>query len=214
MRGSRSSDATRRRSPRPASGSARRRPPFAVDVGGRATRFDAAIDRVHRELGRIDGLVNNAGISYASRIEKLRPADVAAQVAVNFLAPVYACQAVIPHLRAQGGGRIVNVSSATVHEEMAFAHLSIYSATKAALEQFSKELRAEVRGDNIAVTTFVPGNTMTGFGGGWDPQAAGEAYAAWLEHGTYWAGMMRPSRWGRRSHTASTSRRTARSISS
>jgi short-subunit dehydrogenase len=84
------------------------------------------------------------------------------------------------------------VSSATVHEEMAFAHLSIYSSTKAALEQFSKELRAEVRGDNIAVTTFVPGNTMTGFGGGWDAQAAGEAYAAWLEHGAYWAGMMSP----------------------
>jgi len=111
--------------------------PLAVDVAdGDALR--SAIDRVHRELGRIDGLVNNAGISYASRIEKLRPADVVAQVAVNFLAPVYACQAVIPLLRAQGGGRIVNVSSATVHEEMAFAHLSIYSATKAALEQFSK----------------------------------------------------------------------------
>jgi len=84
------------------------------------------------------------------------------------------------------------VSSATVHEEMAFAHLSVYSATKAALEQFSKELRVEVRADHIAVTTFVPGNTMTGFGSGWDPQAAGEAYAAWLEHGAYWAGMMSP----------------------
>jgi NAD(P)-dependent dehydrogenase (short-subunit alcohol dehydrogenase family) len=165
--------------------------PVAVDVAdGDALR--SAIDRVDRELGRIDGLVNNAGISYASRIEKLSSADVAAQVAVNFLAPVFACQAVIPYLRAQGGGRIVNVSSATVHEEMAFAHLSIYSATKAALEQFSKELRAEVRGDNIAVTTFVPGNTMTGFGDAWDPQAAGEAYVAWLEHGTYWAGMMSP----------------------
>jgi NAD(P)-dependent dehydrogenase (short-subunit alcohol dehydrogenase family) len=96
--------------------------PVAVDVAD-ADALRVAIDRLHRELGRIDGLVNNAGTSYASRIEKLRPADVVAQVAVNFLAPVYACQAVIPHLRAQGGGRIVNVSSATVHEEMAFAHL-------------------------------------------------------------------------------------------
>ena len=165
--------------------------PFAVDVADRDA-LCAAIDHVQRELGRIDGLVNNAGVSFAGRIEQLRHEDVTQQVAVNLLAPVYACQAVIPHLRAQGGGRIVNVSSATVHEEMAFAHLSVYSATKAALEQFSKELRAELRGDNIAVTTFVPGNTRTGFGGGWDPQAAGEAYAAWLEHGTYWAGMMSP----------------------
>ena len=155
----------------------------AVDVSdGDALR--AAIDRVHGELGRIDGLVNNAGISYAARVERLRPADVAAQVAVNFLAPVFACQAVIPHMRAQGGGRLVTVSSATVPVDMAFAHLSSEWATK--------ELRAEVRGDNIAVTTFVPGNTMTGFGDAWDPQAAGEAYAAWLEHGTYWAGMMTP----------------------
>jgi NAD(P)-dependent dehydrogenase (short-subunit alcohol dehydrogenase family) len=162
-----------------------------VDVSDRAA-LRAAIAQVGAKLGRIDGLVNNAGVSYAGRIETLRPEDVVAQVSVNFLAPVYACQAVIPYLRAQGSGRIVNVSSATVHEEMAFAHLSIYSATKAALEQFTKELRAEVRGDNIAVTTFVPGNTMTGFGSGWDPKAAGEAYAAWLEHGAYWAGMMSP----------------------
>jgi short-subunit dehydrogenase len=73
---------------------------------------------------------------------------------------------------------------------MAFAHLSIYSATKAALEQFSKELRTELAVDKIAVTTFVPGNTQTRFGDGWDPQAAGEAYSAWLEHGAHWAGMM------------------------
>jgi NADP-dependent 3-hydroxy acid dehydrogenase YdfG len=147
-------------------------------------------DRVHRELGRIDG--RQRGHLLREPNEKLAPRTWWRRSRSNFLAPVYACQAVIPHLRAQGGGRIVNVSSATVHEEMAFARLSIYSATKAALEQFSKELRAEVRGENIAVTTFVPGNTMTGFGGGWDPQAAGEAYAAWLEHGQYWAGMMSP----------------------
>ena len=164
---------------------------YSVDVGDR-TALVEALSRVHGELGRIDGLVNNAGVSFVRSIEKLRPEEVAAQVAVNFLAPVYACQAVIPYLRARGGGRIVNVSSATVHEAMAFAHLSIYSATKAALEQFSRELRAELAADRIAVTTFVPGNTMTGFGDGWDPQAAGEAYTAWLGHGTHWAGMMQP----------------------
>jgi NAD(P)-dependent dehydrogenase (short-subunit alcohol dehydrogenase family) len=162
---------------------------FAVDITDRDA-LAAAFRDVEARCGRVDGLVNNAGVSHVRRIEDLRADEVAQQVAVNFVAAVHACQLAIPCLRRQGGGRIVNVSSATVHETMAFAHLSIYSATKAALEHFGRELREEVRGDNIGVTTFVPGNTRTSFGGHWDPQAAGAAYAEWLEFGTYWGGMM------------------------
>jgi NAD(P)-dependent dehydrogenase (short-subunit alcohol dehydrogenase family) len=165
--------------------------PFAVDIT-QHERIAATLDSIADRFGRIDGLVNNAGVSHVSRIESLKPAEVAEQVAVNFVAAVHACQYVIPHLRRQGGGRIINVSSATVHETMAFAHLSIYSATKAALEHFGKELREEVRADNIAVTTFVPGNTRTSFGARWDPAATAAAYAEWLEYGTYWGGMMEP----------------------
>jgi NAD(P)-dependent dehydrogenase (short-subunit alcohol dehydrogenase family) len=164
---------------------------FAVDITDH-DRVAATFDAIARRCGRIDGLVNNAGVSHVGRVESLRPAEVAEQVAVNFVAAVHACKHVIPHLKRQGGGRIVNVSSATVHETMAFAHLSIYSATKAALEHFGKELREEVRGDNIAVTTFVPGNTRTSFGARWDGAATAAAYAEWLEYGTYWGGMMDP----------------------
>jgi len=165
--------------------------PLELDIADRAALFDA-FARIDRQLGRIDGLVNNAGVSHVGRIEHLKADDVAEQVNVNFVAAVHACQAVIPYLRRQGGGRIVNVSSATVHETMAFAHLSIYSATKAALEHFGKELREEVRGDGIGVTTFVPGNTKTSFGVHWDGEAVREAYAEWLDYGTYWGGMMEP----------------------
>ena len=165
--------------------------PFPVDIT-RRDELAATLDAIARRCGRIDGLVNNAGISHVGRIENLAAAQVAEQVNVNFIAAVHACQLVIPHLRRQGGGRIVNVSSATVHETMAFAHLSIYSATKAALEHFGKELREEVRGDGIAVTTFVPGNTRTSFGAHWDAEATAAAYAEWLEYGTYWTGMMDP----------------------
>jgi NAD(P)-dependent dehydrogenase (short-subunit alcohol dehydrogenase family) len=146
--------------------------------------------QIEKRSGRIDGLVNNAGVSHVRRIEDLRADEVAEQVAVNFVAAVQACQLVLPYLRRQGGGRIVNVSSATVHETMAFAHLSIYSATKAELEHFGRELREEVRGDGIGVTTFVPGNTRTSFGAHWDPEAAGAAYAEWLDYGNHWGGMM------------------------
>jgi NAD(P)-dependent dehydrogenase (short-subunit alcohol dehydrogenase family) len=162
---------------------------FAVDITDRDA-LAATFRDIEGQCGRLDGLVNNAGVSHVRRIEDLRADEVAQQVAVNFVAAVHACQLAIPCLRRQGGGRIVNVSSATVHETMAFAHLSIYSATKAALEHFARELREEVRGDNIAVTTFVPGNTRTSFGGHWDPEAAGAAYVEWLEYGTYWGGMM------------------------
>jgi NAD(P)-dependent dehydrogenase (short-subunit alcohol dehydrogenase family) len=165
--------------------------PAAVDIADRDALF-TSFAQVHEQLGRIDGLVNNAGVSHVGRIEHLKADAVAEQVNVNFVAAVYACQAVIPYLRGQGGGRIVNVSSATVHETMAFAHLSIYSATKAALEHFGKELREEVRGDGISVTTFVPGNTKTSFGAHWDNEAVREAYAEWLDYGTYWGGMMEP----------------------
>jgi NAD(P)-dependent dehydrogenase (short-subunit alcohol dehydrogenase family) len=163
--------------------------PIAADIADR-TALLTAIDEVRRRCGRIDGLVNNAGVSYVSPVEKLQAEDVLRQINVNFLAAVYASQAVIPDLRRQGGGRIVNVSSDTVHQDAAFAWLSIYSASKAALEQFSKELRSELAGDNIAVTTFVPGNTRTGFGGGWNPDIARAAYGEWLAHGSHWAGMM------------------------
>lgn len=166
--------------------------PIAADIADRAALL-SAIDEVRKRCGRIDGLVNNAGVSCVSPVERLQPEDVLRQVNVNFLAAVYASQSVIPDLRQQGGGRIVNVSSDTVHQDAAFAWLSIYSASKAALEQFSKELRSELAGDNIAVTTFVPGNTRTGFGGGWDPDIARAAYGEWLSHGSHWAGMMSPA---------------------
>jgi NAD(P)-dependent dehydrogenase (short-subunit alcohol dehydrogenase family) len=165
--------------------------PVAVDIVDRDALF-ASFEYVNGRLGRIDGLINNAGVSHVGRIEQLKPAEVAEQVNVNFVAAVHACQAAIPYLRRQGSGRIVNVSSATVHETMAFAHLSIYSATKAALEHFGKELREEVRGDGIGVTTFVPGNTRTSFGARWDGEAVRDAYTEWLDYGTYWGGMMEP----------------------
>ena len=104
--------------------------------------------------------------------------------------PVFAARAIIPHLRARGGGRIVNVSSATTRVPGSFGHLSIYGATKAGLEHFTEHLRHEVQKDNIAVTCFIPGDTSTGFGQGWDPEAAAAGYADWLTYGPYYNGMM------------------------
>jgi NAD(P)-dependent dehydrogenase (short-subunit alcohol dehydrogenase family) len=145
----------------------------------------AAIETAVETFGGLDGIVNNAGLSLASPIEKLKPDDVETQVATNFLATVYACQAVIPHLRRRGGGQIVNIGSASVRHMDEFAHIAMYSATKAAMERFTIDLREEVKADNIGVTILSPGGTETSFGSGWDPAVAAEAFGEWIRRQTY-----------------------------
>ena len=164
--------------------------PVEVDIAD-AVAVGAAMERVAARFGGIDGIVNNAGVAYPNLVENLDVDQLQEQIDINFLAPILTCRAIVPHLRARGGGRIVNVSSATVHREGAFSYLSIYGATKAGLERFTDELRYEVQKDDIAVTTFIPGDTGTGFGQGWDEAVVGAAYADWLERGPYWNGMMR-----------------------
>ncbi|WP_380877200.1 oxidoreductase [Sphingomonas sp. DBB INV C78] len=163
--------------------------PLAVDITD-ATAIGAGMAQVAEHFGGIDGIVNNAGVAYPNLVENLDIEQLNEQTRINFLAPIMTCRAIIPYLRARGGGRIVNVSSATVHREGAFSFLSIYGATKAGLERFTDELRHEVQKDDIAVTTFIPGDTGTGFGQGWDEAVVGAAYADWLERGPYWNGMM------------------------
>jgi NAD(P)-dependent dehydrogenase (short-subunit alcohol dehydrogenase family) len=165
--------------------------PLAVDVTARADIF-AAFATVAAHFGRIDGLVNNAGVAHLGKVEHLSEKLVVEQVNLNFLATVFGCQAIIPHLRRAGGGRIVNISSASSKFEV-FSHLSIYGATKAAVDRFTDELRHEVRGENVAVTTFIPGDTSRSAGAPWDPEIMAEAYVAWLERGTHFAGAMEAS---------------------
>jgi NADP-dependent 3-hydroxy acid dehydrogenase YdfG len=163
--------------------------PFAFDITDRAALL-AAIADAHAAFGRLDGLVNNAGVSLASPLETARPDDVVTQVNVNFLATVFATQAVIPLLRRQGGGRILMVGSASVRHLDEFAYIGIYTATKAAMERFATDLREEIKRDNIGVTIFSPGGTETSFGSGWAPEDAGVAFAEWIRRAQSFDGTM------------------------
>ena len=163
--------------------------PIAAEVTD-PMQITEALRQTAERFGGIDGIVNNAGVAYPNAIEKLDEAQVREQTAVNFLAPIFAARAVIPYLRERGGGRIVNISSATTRAPGSFGHLTIYGATKAGLEYFTEQLRHEVQKDNIAVTCFIPGDTSTGFGRAWAPEAVQAAYADWLDQGPYWNGMM------------------------
>jgi len=163
----------------------------AADVCDRAS-VARALERVAARWGRIDGIVNNVGFNWARRIELMPEPEVRKVLELNLLGTVFGCQAAIPRLRAAGGGRIVNVSSSSVRDMNEFAHLGLYSASKAAVEQFTRELREELRADGILVTLFSAGSVLTGSVANLDPAAAQEACAAWLERGAYCGGATTP----------------------
>jgi NAD(P)-dependent dehydrogenase (short-subunit alcohol dehydrogenase family) len=162
---------------------------IAVDVGDRAGML-AAFDKTLAAFGRLDGIVNNAGATMVCRIENLTEDAVMLQVKANFLGVVYGSQMAIPHLRRSGGGRIVNVTSATARHPEEFPYLSIYAATKMAAERFTFELREEVKADNIGVTCFSPGTAETTFGAAASAEEAAAAFQRWLDMGPNSDGMM------------------------
>jgi len=145
----------------------------------------SSFERVKRHFGRLDGLVNNAGVARPNRVEKLDEKDVLLQVNTNFLGTVFACQSAIPLLRGADNPRIVNISSAAVHHYDEVCHLSIYAATKAAVERFSRDLAVELQPDDIGVSCVRPGAADTSFADGWDEEAMMACFLAWMEKGVY-----------------------------
>ncbi len=166
---------------------------FAIptDVCDKAA-VERAFEAVVKRWGRIDGVVNNVGFQYARRIEVTPEQELRKLVDLNFISAVFVCQAAIPHLRKAGGGRIVNVSSASVRHDNEFAHLGVYSASKAALDHLTHELRQEVKADGIMVTLFSPGAVATNSIENFDPAAVAEAMQAWLEKGPKFDGALQP----------------------
>ena len=111
--------------------------------------------------GRLDVLVNNAGQGLHVPLEVVDPADFRAVLDLNVVAPLAAMQAVIPIMRSQGAGSIVNVSSGTTLVVRPGA--GAYAASKAALNMLSSVARMELAGDGIAVSTVYPFITATDF---------------------------------------------------
>ncbi len=135
--------------------------PLTVDM----TDFPAiraAVAEVHRHFERIDGLINNAGRSYAASVEEIDPAIFDEIFHLNVLGPIVAMQAVIPIMRAQGEGAIVNINSGTAF--MTVPQYSVYSSSKRALVGFSLTARAELAKDGIVVSQVYPFITATNFG--------------------------------------------------
>ena len=135
--------------------------PVTVDM----TQFDRvreAVGAVHQHYGHVDGLINNAGRSYAASVEEIDPVLFDEIFHLNVLGPIVAMQAVIPLMRAHGEGSIVNVNSGTAF--MTVPQYSVYSSSKRALLGFSLTARAELEKDRIVVSEIYPFITATNFG--------------------------------------------------
>lgn len=156
----------------------------AADVSSRQAIQDA-FTAIREHFGRLDGLVNNAGLAMPNAVEKLVEEEVVAQVNTNFLGTVFACQVAIPMLRGADNPRIINISSASAWHYDEMCHLSIYASTKAAVERFTRDLRMEVQVDGIGVTCVRPGGAITNFADGWDGDALAAGFNAWRDMGTY-----------------------------
>jgi short-subunit dehydrogenase len=139
--------------------------PGSLAVTADMTDFDGirrAVAAIDRHYGRVDGLVNNAGRSYAASVEEIDPALFDEIFHLNVLGPIVAIQAVIPILRRQGAGSIVNINSGTAF--MTIPQYGVYSSSKRALLGVSMTARAELAGDHIVVSEVYPFITATNFG--------------------------------------------------
>lgn len=131
----------------------------ACDVRERAEVRDA-VQYVLQKRGRIDVLVNCAGVIQTGPVEHMEEDDFEGAMDVHFRGPLYTMLEVIPAMKRQGGGRIANVSS--VGGLVAVPHLMPYSASKFALTGLSDGMRAELARHDIRVTTVWPGLMRTG----------------------------------------------------
>lgn len=149
----------------------------SVDVTDDAALTDL-VERVVAESGRIDVLVNNAGYGSFGALEDVPLDEARRQFEVNVFGAARLCQLVLPAMRAQGSGRIINVSSvgARLYEPLG----SWYHATKYALEGLSDCLRVEVKPLGVDVVLIQPGGVETEF-----PQVAGERLLAVSGSGAY-----------------------------
>jgi short-subunit dehydrogenase len=123
----------------------------------------ALAQKVLDHFGRVDALVNNAGYGQMGPVELILPEDAQRQFAVNFQGPLVLTQALIPVMRDQGGGRIINISS--LGGCLAFPAGGMYSSSKFALEALSDVLRMELGAFNIKVSVIQPGPVKTEFFG-------------------------------------------------
>jgi NAD(P)-dependent dehydrogenase (short-subunit alcohol dehydrogenase family) len=135
---------------------------IALDVTDKSA-VDKAVAQTIAHFGRIDVAINNAGYGLFGAVEEVSEAEARAQLETNFFGALWVTQAVLPQMREQKSGHIIQVSS--IGGVNAFPTIGMYHASKWALEGFSQSLAAEVAPFGIFVTLVEPGGYATEWGG-------------------------------------------------
>ena len=125
-----------------------------------AAQIEAAVRQIIDRFGKIDILINNAGIIEVGPLEHMTREDFERAMQLHFWAAYELISQIVPEMRAWGGGHIVNISS--IGGKVAVPHLAPYSVSKFALTGFSDAIRTELARDNIYVTTVAPGMMRIG----------------------------------------------------
>jgi NAD(P)-dependent dehydrogenase (short-subunit alcohol dehydrogenase family) len=124
---------------------------------------ERAVSQAVAKFGGLDVLVNNAGVGVFRPVADMTPEEWHRIIGTNVTGVFYCCHAALPHLKARGGGWIINVSS--LASKNAFVNGAAYCASKSAVNAFSEALMQEVRYDGVRVAYVLPGSVNTSFGG-------------------------------------------------
>ncbi|WP_418262884.1 SDR family oxidoreductase [Flavobacterium faecale] len=138
-------------------------PLLTLDVRDTET-IKNAIDQVIARSGRIDVVINNAGVGITGPLEEIPSKEIKNNFETNFFGPIEVIKAVLPQMRAQKTGLIINVTSIAGY--MGLPYRSIYSASKGALELVTEALRMEVKQFGIQITNVAPGDFATNIASG------------------------------------------------
>ena len=138
-------------------------PLVALDVRNTAS-IQAAVAKIIADSGRLDIVVNNAGVGITGPLEEIPTEEIKNNFETNFFGPIEVMKAVLPQMRAQKSGLIINVTSIAGY--MGLPYRSVYSASKGALELITEALRMEVKSFGIQITNVAPGDFATNIASG------------------------------------------------
>ena len=150
-----------------------------VDVRDREA-VKAAVKQVVDQEGRIDVLVNNAGMGIGGPVEFATEEEIKEQMDANFMGLVHFATAVLPYMRAQGSGKIIAISS--IGGLMGLPFQGFYSASKFAIEGYCEALRLETKQFGVQVVVVRPGDFSTGFTGSRKKTANAEALQVYTSY--------------------------------
>lgn len=150
-------------------------PLIALDVRN-ADSIQSAVTKVIAISGKLDVVINNAGVGITGPLEEIPMEEIKNNFETNFFGPIEVMKAVLPQMRAQQSGLIINITSIAGY--MGLPYRSVYSASKGALELITEALRMEVKSFGIKVTNIAPGDFATNIAAGrfHAPVIKGSAY--------------------------------------